>query len=207
MKTGTAPYQLISFVVDNSASCEREKFSALMGAFRRFAAAHAENESFAWELICYDAFEPSVAKSFDSAEISPVFLGRMPLLARATDKARERLLAKAAQLRAKGAVVHRPMLIVLSDGFTFDDAEELARSLDAMEREGKLTYLPFRLGSTLYTERMRAFDRVKHMIEIREGQIEGLLAFLDTLLVRRAELPVEQAMKLEKTDFEGWALL
>ena len=76
--------QLISFVLDNSASLPREKLAALMNGFRRLAA-QTDREALEWELLTYDGFSPAVAKSFSDAEIAPVRAGRMPLLERAIE--------------------------------------------------------------------------------------------------------------------------
>ena len=206
-KKNTAPRQLISFVFDNSASCSKEKLSALMRGFRQLAAEQAENTALCWELICYDAFQPAVVKEFDSAEIAPVRAGRMPLLARTVLTAVDRLAAKAAQLQAQGETLYRPMMFILSDGFTFDDTEEAVARLEDMEHSGALMYLPFKLTPKLYTERLQSLDRTKHMIEIKEGCIEGFFGFVRSVLERRAALGAEVGLKFQKSDFEGWAEL
>lgn len=198
---------LVSFVADNSPSVSRERLAALMSGLRRFSAAHAEDGALEWELICYDGFTPTVAKSFEDADISPVYAGRMPLFGRACRTAADRLLARAEALRAKGHTVPRPWLFLLSDGFTLDETEEVAAMLDTLEHEGALMYLPFRLSPTLTHERMQAFDRIKHMIEVKEGSTDGLLAFVEEMLTRRMALPADEPMQFQKTDFEGWALL
>lgn len=206
-KATRPPYQLISFVMDNSAACARETLAAMMSGFRRFAERQAQNGALEWELICYDTFECAPVKTFATSEIAPVFSGRMPLLGRATRTCADRLLARAAELREQGYAVHRPFLFLLTDGFTLDDVGEVAALLDAREREGALVYLPFRLSSQLHGERMQLFDRVKHMIEICEGHTDDFFAFVERMISLRAELPFDQPMKFSKTDFEGWALL
>ncbi len=201
------PCQLVSFVLDNSASCTREKMAALMGGFRRLAAETAQGEGVQWELCCYDTFAPAVVKSFDDTEIAPVSMGRMPLLSRAVTTASERLFARAEQMRAAGAVLTRPWLFVLCDGFAFDDTSALAAHLGEMEKGAQVLYLPFKLRPTLMSERLDVLDRTKRMIEITEGGIEGFFAFVGTLLRRRAALAPEEGLALSKSDFEGWAVL
>lgn len=204
--TINAPRQLISFVLDNSASCEREKLAALMQAFRRFAAVQT-GVPLEWELICYDGLSPAVVKSFEDDEIRPVFADRLPLLSRALETASGRLLARVSTLEREGVQTYRPLLILLCDGFALDDAEKTVCEIDAAEREGRITYLPFRLRHELLCDRVCAVDRIKHLIEICDGRIDGLFQFLETVLVRRAETSSEQPMHLGKEDFEGWALL
>lgn len=206
-KKNTVPRQLVSFVFDNSASCSKEKLSALMRGFRQFAAEHAEDPMLCFELSCYDTFQPAVVKEFDGAEIAPVRAGRMPLLARTVLVAADRLAAKAAQLRAEGETLYRPLMFILSDGFTFDDTEEAVARLEEMEHSGALLYLPFKLTPKLYTERLQSLDRTKHMIEIKEGCIDGFFAFVRSVLERRAALSVDVGLKFQKSDFEGWAEL
>ena len=207
-KTSEYPSRLlVSIVADNSPSVSRERLSALMSGLRGFAAAHAEDETLEWELICYDGFTPVVAKSFEDSDIAPVYAGRMPLFGRACRLAADRLLARAEALRAEGHTVPRPWLFLLSDGFTLDETEEVASMLDTKEHEGALMYLPFRLSHTLTHERMQAFDRIKHMIEVKEGSTDRLLAFVEEMLARRMALPADEPMQFQKTDFEGWALL
>ena len=199
--------QLVSFVLDNSASVSKEKLSALMGGFRRLAAEGEKYPGMEWELICYDGFAPAVIKSFHSAEILPVRAGRMPLLERAMQSAAARLVARAEELEKEGKEPYRPWLFVLSDGFTFDDPAAVATELDTWEKAGKILYLPFRLSQKLYNERMQALDRVKHMITVKEGGIESFFGFFAELLARRAQAGEEGALKFRKNDFEGWAEL
>ncbi len=199
--------QLVSFVLDNSASVSKEKLSALMSGFRRLAAEREKYPGMEWELLSFDGFAPAVIKSFDKEEILPVRAGRMPLLGRAMQTAATSLVARATALEKEGKTPFRPWLFVLSDGFTFDEPATVATALDAWEKEGKILYMPFRLSQKLYNERMQAMDRVKHMITVKDGGIESFFAFFTSLLARRTEAGGEGALKFRKNDFEGWAEL
>ena len=66
---------------------------------------------------------------------------------------------------------------------------------------------PFKLTPKLYTECLQSLDRTKHMIEIKEGCIDGFFAFVRSVLERRAALSVDVGLKFQKSDFEGWAEL
>lgn len=206
MTTG-APRQLVSFVMDNSASCQKEKLAALMSGFRRMMANGEKYPNAEFELICFEAFDPVLVKAFDEAEIAPVHAGRMPLLGRAVQAATERTLGRVEELKAQGVACHRPWMFILSAGFTFDDMEEVVTRLDTEEHAGNLTYLPFKLYPKLQTERMQTLDRVKHMIEILDGGIGGFFGFVDSMLERRSTLSPETGLKFSKSDFEGWAVL
>ncbi len=199
--------QLVSFVLDNSASVSKEKLSALMGGFRALAAEGEKYPNMQWELLAFDGFAPTAIKPFDSAEILPLRAGKMPLLGRAMQTAAERLTARAEELKNAGNTPYRPWLFVLSDGFTFDEPATVADTLDAWEKEGRILYLPFRISPKLYNEQMQALDRVKHMITVKSGGIESFFAFFASLLARRAEAGDEGALKFRKNDFEGWAEL
>ncbi|MBE6630278.1 MAG: hypothetical protein E7624_05445 [Ruminococcaceae bacterium] len=198
--------QLVSFVLDNSASVSKEKLAALMNGFRRLAASGAQYPFLEWELLTFDAFAPDVVKSFADAEIRPVRAGRMPLLRRATQVAADRLLSRVSELESAGEEVFRPWIVILSDGFTFDEPSAVVAQLEEMEQSGRLMYLPFKLSGKLYTERMQSLDRVKHMITIKEGQIDQFFTFFEGMLDRRAE-GAEGGLKFRKNDFEGWAVL
>ena len=202
-----APRQLVSFILDNSASCSKETLSALMGGFRRFGADPIAGVRLEWELISFDTFEPAVCKTFDSPDIAPVRAGRMPLLGRAIDLAVDRVDARAAMLRQNGENCYRPWVFILSSGFTFDETEQAVMRLDAMEHNGDVLYLPFKFSPKLYTERLQTLDRVKHMITVKEGGVEGFFAFVSTMLERRGALAPDAGLKFRKTDFEGWAEL
>ncbi len=191
--------QLVSFVLDNSASLPREKLAALMGGFRRLAA-KTDPDALEWELLTFDGFAPAVVKSFEDKEIAPVRAGRMPLLSRAIECAAERLYARAEELQG----AHLPWLILLCTGFAFDEAATLVTRL---EEERRVIYLPFKLSPTLHTARMQAMDRVKHMITIKEDGIDGFFAFFEELLARRAQAGAEGGLKFRKNDFEGWGEL
>lgn len=191
--------QLVSFVLDNSASLPREKLAALMGGFRHLAA-QTEPAALEWELLTFDGFAPAVVKSFEEKEIAPVRAGRMPLLSRAIEHAATRLTARAEELQS----AHLPWLIVLCTGFAFDDPVTLVTKL---EEEKRVVYLPFKLSLTLHTARMQAMDRVKHMITIKEDGIDGFFAFFEELLARRTQAGGEGGLKFRKNDFEGWGEL
>jgi len=199
--------QLVSFVLDNSASVSKEKLSELMGGFRRLAADAAKYPMLDWELLCFDGFAPTVIKSFEKTEILPVRAGRMPLLGRAMQAAAERLLSRYAVLEKEGKNPYRPWLFVISDGFTFDEPAEAATMLDGWEKEGRVVYLPFKISPKLYNGSMQAMDRVKHMITVKQGGIESFFAFFASLLDRRAQSGGDAALKFSKNDFEGWAEL
>ena len=207
MTTGNAPRQLISFVIDNSASCAKEKLAALMSGFRAMAAQSAQNGAFEFELSCFNAFAPAVVKPFEANEISPVYANRFPLLGRTVLAAVDRLAVRSKALQAQGVALYRPMLFILSDGFTLDDTEEMVSRLDALEHAGDIIYLPFKLSKKLSTERMQSLDRVKHMIEIKEGHIPEFFGFVSSVLEQRLALAPEVGLKFKKSDFEGWAEL
>ena len=191
--------QLVSFVLDNSASLPREKLAALMNGFRRLAA-QTSPAALEWELLTFDGFAPTVVKSFADTEIAPVRAGRMPLLTRAIEHAAQRLTERAEELNC----THLPWLVLLCNGFAFDDPASLVIKL---EEDKKVVYLPFKLSPTLHTARMQAVDRVKHMITIKEEGIDGFFAFFEGLLARRAEAGAEGGLKFRKNDFEGWGEL
>lgn len=192
--------QLVSFVLDNSASLPREKLTALMSGFRRLASEEQKHPMLEFELLTFDGFAPAVVKSFTDGEIGPVRAGRMPLLSRALQTAAERLERRAKET----GTPYRPWLILLCAGFAFDESAELVTRL---EEEGKVIYLPFKLSPVLHTARMQATDRVKHMITIKEHGIDGFFAFFEELLTRREQAGEEGGLKFRKNDFEGWGEL
>ena len=201
-----APYLLISFVVDNGPSMTEERLKTLMEAFGRFA--EAENSvRLEWELLTFDAFAPTVNKSFDGDGIKPVEANRFPLLGRAVLTAVDRLTARAEALREKGEVLYRPWIFVLSDGFTIDGMAEATARLETMEKGGELLYLPFKLTPKLLTERLQCLDRSKHIAEILPGQTDGFFAFVQRMIEQRGALSPDVGIKFAKTDFEGWAVL
>lgn len=202
-----APRLLVSFVLDNSTSVEPERLQQMTEQFRGFAAATAENADLEWELITFCDFAPTVLKSFTEKEITAPAPNGFPLLGRATKVALERLNARVEELRAAGVTVYRPWIFLLSDGFTMDNMTVSAARLDGMERSGEVLYLPFKFSPTLKTERLQALDRNKHMIEIKEGRLDGFFDFVMRMIEQRAALAPDVGIKFAKTDFEGWAEL
>lgn len=202
-----SPTLLLSFVVDNSASMQAGKLAELMPAFRDFATGMQERPDVEFELVLFDTFAPTVAKSFDSPKVNPVSGGKMPLLGRAIDLAGTRLFEREAALTAAERPVFRPWMFILSDGMTLDAMEESVNRLDSAERAGKLMYLPFRLSPKLLSDRLHYLDRTKHMIEIIPGHIADFFAFVAKMADLRRTLPADAPMKFSKSDFEGWAVL
>lgn len=198
---------LISFVLDNGITVPEERLQALTGAFAAFAEAQRENSGLEFELIAYDGFAPTVVKSFEQTAPDAVKAARFPLLGRATMTAVDRLISRVEALKAEGVTVHRPWVFLLSDGYTVDSMEEVANRLDGLERSGDLLYLPFKLSPTLMTDRLQYLDRSKHMIEIKEGGMDGFFAFVNRMIEQRASLEAGVGIKFVKTDFEGWAEL
>ena len=200
------PCLLISFVLDNGPSMTAERLNALTEAFARF------NESektvrLEWELLSFDAFSPTVNKSFGSDEIKGVAANRFPLLGRTVLAAAERLTARARALREAGEELYRPWMFMLSDGFTVDDMTEATARLEAMEKGGELLYLPFKLTPKLFTERLQCLDRNKHIVQILQGQLDGFFDFVQRMIEQRGALSPDVGIKFAKTDFEGWAVL
>lgn len=190
--------QLVSFVLDSGVALPTEKLAALTKGFERLLA--EENSLLEWELLCLDGFCPAVVKGFEDKALSPVRAGGLPLISRALESAAARLTSRAAALQSE----HLPWLILLSAGYSLDDP---APAISALEMEKRVVYLPFKLSPVLHTEGMRAADRVKHMITIKEDGIDGFFAFFDELLARRAQAGGESGLKFRKNDFEGWGEL
>ena len=190
--------QLVSFVLDSGVALPAEKLEALTKGFARLLA--QENSLVEWELLCLDGFCPKVVKSFEEGALAPVHVGGLPLISRALESAAARLTSRAAELQSE----HLPWLILLSAGFSLDDP---APAISALEESKTVVYLPFKLSPMLHTEGMRAADRVKHMITIKEDGIDGFFAFFEGLLARRAQAGGEGGLKFRKNDFEGWGEL
>ena len=195
---------LLSIVLDNGVRVSDDRLSSLMGGLRQLLVPREGVES---ELIVYDGLAPLVAKSFDSDQILPVSGGRFPLLARAAELALDRLEARKKALFDEGVPLYRPLLFLLTDGFCIDSTDELSARLEAAERAGLLTYLPFCLSEAPLCERVADIDRIKRMPRLLQGGTEGLFAFLSALIERRLAAPIEEGLKFSKSDFEGWAVL
>lgn len=200
------PCLLISFVVDNGPSMTKERLHTLMEAFQRFAEGE-KSVRLEWELLSFDAFAPTINKSFESDELTPVAADRFPLLGRTVLTAVDRLTARAKTLRDGGEELYRPWMFILSDGFTVDDMTEATARLEAMEKGGELLYLPFKLTPKLLTERLQCLDRSKHIVELLQGQTDGFFAFVQHMIEQRGALSPDVGIKFAKTDFEGWAVL
>ena len=175
-------------------------------AFAQFAESE-KNVRLEWELLAFDALTPAVLKSFDKDTLKPIEGNRFPLLGRTAFMAADRLIARAKVLREDGVELYRPWMFMLSDGFTADDMRDAAARLEAMEKEGELLYLPFKLTPKLLTERLQCLDRSKHIVEILQGQIDGFFAFVQRMIEQRGALSPDVGIKFAKTDFEGWAVL
>lgn len=202
-----SPRLLLSFVVDNSASMSEERLRELIGGFRSFAEVTKDEKGLEWEMVVFDTLTPLVVKSFEEGELRPVGAARFPLLARATELAAARILARAALLRKAKQEVFRPWLFVLSDGFTVDDMATVAMSLNESEARGELIYLPFRLSQGPLCQRLTELDRIKQMVRILPGEQARFFSFLSEMIARRTALPADRGFKFSKSDFEGWALL
>lgn len=201
------PHLLMSFVMDNSSCVSGECLGELVTAFRALAERTDLPCTPRWELLTFDAFAPVVVKSFDDKTIGPVSSRRFPLLGRAVRCAADRLMTRVNALKEAGETVYRPWMFILSGGFTADAMETATAMLDRLEKGGELMYLPFKLTDSLKTERMQCLDRHKHMIEIKGGQIRGLFGFIENMIGQRAALAPDASVKINKNDFEGWAVL
>ncbi|MBQ8341918.1 MAG: hypothetical protein IJY22_06065 [Clostridia bacterium] len=207
MEDNRTPRLLISFVLDNSCTVRADRLQALGEAFAKFGEAVAENTDLEWELMTFGGLQPVITKSFEDKALKAITPNGFPLLGRTVGAAADRLLARAAELKAAGHAVHRPWLLLLSDGFSSDSLEEIALRLDGLERGGEIMCLPFKLSPKLTTDRMQYLDRNKHMIEIKQGGLDGFFAFMLRMIGQRESLAADMGIKFAKTDFEGWAEL
>ena len=103
--------------------------------------------------------------------------------------------------------LYRPWLFILSDGFAYDEMEEAVARLEKADRDGKLLYMPFKLRSKIYTDRLQCLDRTKHMIEIKNGAVGGFFDWVAKMAQMRLDTPPTGGIKFSKNDFEGWAVL
>ena len=201
------PRTLFSFVLDNSPAVSDACLGAWISAFRALCDEMAQKQDFSWELVLFDALQPTVAKGFEDDAIAPVSACSFPLFSRAVSQACDRLLAHAVALAERGEILHRPCLILLTGGFSIDETEAVANRLDALERAEQIQYLPFSLSAQPLCEGLLAFDRVKHIIPIAPDGQEGFFAFIKGLIKQRDAQLAGEPLRLSRNDFEGWAVL
>jgi len=202
-----SPKLLISFVVDNGSSMQGARAEQMAAALQEFAAGMAQKPQIEWEMLQFGTFTPVVAKPFDGQAAVPFTAGKMPLLGRAVTAAMDRLEERTKALAAAGVPLYRPWLFILSDGFAYDEMEEAVARLEAADRAGKLLYMPFKMRTNIYTDRLQCLDRTKHMIEITGGGVGGFFAWVTRMAQMRLDTPPTGGIKFSKNDFEGWAVL
>ncbi len=202
---------LISLVVDNSAAVQGEKFEKIKSSLNDFCNALNESEAknIELEIICFDEFQPKVLKNFSRKEfdingLEPI---KMPFLGKALDIALTGLQARADFFSLNDTQVYKPWLFVLTNAYSFDDVDVVARDLKQAISEQKVLYMPFILSQRKIPDNVEDLALTKKFMRIKENSFDMFFKWFYDMAVKRATTPNGVPVKFERAGFEGWAIL
>lgn len=199
---------LVHLMIDTSASVEgtkRDAFESAMNNFLEYVANTFHAAALEIAITCYDDFEPQRLSAFTTVE-SKVDLPyeRFPLLGRTLFNVLSNVEKRVNELIIDNQSYYKPWIIILSDGISYDKADDALNKFSSMDFAVKPVMFPFLLSSNKVNENARTFEHHKHFVEIRDHRYNQMFQWLGDLIKTRLNTPVDQKMTLNKSQMLEW---
>lgn len=202
---------LISFVLDNSAAVQGNRFEKIKAALTKYFEKMSVNSvnNIELEIVVFDEFAPVVYKSFkDSVEnVSNLEMFKMPFLGKAINLAMDNLLQRVEYYKNLEVPLYKPWLFVLSDAYSFDDLEGPANRLKTAVGEGQILYMPFILSQKKIPHNIEPLMTTKRFMRIKDNAYDLFFDWFYNMSVKRATTKLGDSVKFDRSGFEGWAIL
>jgi uncharacterized protein YegL len=162
-----------------------------------------------YELVSYEDFSPRVLKKFSDEEVNINLLtaGKIPFLGRAINLAIDDLEKRVNQLKEVETKLYKPWLIVLTDGQSFDDTNQVSDRIKVMNSYGDILFIPFALSTSDISDKLDSLSKLKFFIKVGENKYSYFIKWILELIVSRLTTPLNENVKIEKNSFDGWAIL
>lgn len=206
------PKLLINFVIDNSISMKGEKIENFRVAFKTLIDELSLGDLkryVEYEIVAYEDFNPRVLKKFTDEEVNINLLtaGKIPFLGRAINLAIDDLEKRVNQLKEVETKLYKPWLIVLTDGQSFDDTNQVSDRIKVMNSYGDILFIPFALSTSDISDKLDSLSKLKFFIKVGENKYSYFIKWILELIVSRLTTPLNENVKIEKNSFDGWAIL
>lgn len=202
---------LISFVLDNSAAVQGDRFAKIKAALNNYFEKMRESgiKNIELEIVVFDEFSPAVYKAYsdDLDNISDLEMFKMPFLGKAINKALDDLISRYDYYKSHDVPLYKPWLFVLSDAYSFDDLDEPANRLKTAVAEGKILYMPFILSQKKIPLNIEPLLTTKRFMRIKDNAYDLFFKWFYDMSVKRASTPIGDSVKFDRSGFEGWAIL
>lgn len=202
---------LISFVIDNSAAVQGEKFEKIKAALMNYEKAMKESDvdNIEIEIVTFNDFDPIVINKFGDMNIDYDNLNvfRMPFLGKAIDLVLQDLLKRVEFYNTLEVPLYKPWLFVLTDAYSFDDLEEIAKKIKQHVAENKLLYMPFMLSKKKIPTNIEPLLSTKKFMRIKENTYDLFFNWFFNMTTKRANTELGESVKFDRSGFEGWAVI
>ncbi|MDR1094375.1 MAG: hypothetical protein LBL66_09545 [Clostridiales bacterium] len=196
---------LIQCVVDNCATMKGEKITKLADALSKFGARATAAPAIEYSLVVFDALQAKTRKNFTGAEPpDSLSAGGLSFLNKALGLALNTLEARIAEVRASGAELFKPWLILLTDGKNVGDMSGAVNRLNGMLAAGRLTYFPFQLGDNDMDDSLSGLLKIRRPLSIIGNRYAELADWIFNTAKARVDTPISQAFSLDPKSLEGW---
>lgn len=212
MQENQHPKLLINFVIDNSISMKGEKIDTFKVAFKSLIDELSLGDfkrNVEFEIVTYEDFNPRVLKKFtdDEVNINLLTAGKIPFLGRAINLAIDDLEKRIVQLKESETKFYKPWLIVLTDGQSFDDTNQVSERIKLLNAYGDILFIPFALSTAEISDKIDSLSKLKFFIKVGENKYSYFTKWILDLVVSRLSTPLNENVKIEKKSFDGWAML
>ena len=205
------PRLIITMILDNSAAFQGEKFEKFKKAFndclKKFKESHVSNIDF--EVIAYDEFSPKVLREYQDEDFKCAELEafKMPFLGKSIETAIRDLNSLDEYYGEKNVPIYKPWFFVITNAYSFDDVDDGVRAMKEYFTTHKVLYMPFILSQRKIPANVEPLAKIKSFMRIKENAYEEFFNWFFEMVTKRASTSPDQAVKFDRADFEGWAII
>lgn len=196
---------IIGFVVDNSASLVSEAQQYFYQAFNEFIS-KLDKSFVKYAITTFNDFGPKVIKSYDDInyDVAQLKRNKMPYLGKALTKSFD---VQKSYLELNRKFQLKPWQVILTTGRTYD---EIDGALNVIKEKSSYDFflLPIALNKldlSDYYDNVR--KAIKKPITLTNENFDKLFSWLESMINKRLNTPVETGIKLNRDDLEGWAYI
>jgi len=205
------PRLLITMLLDNSAAIQGKRFDEFKAAFEKCLQKFKETNptNIDLEIIAYDEFSPKVLKAyrdedFKCKELEPF---KMPFLGKAIEVAIKDMSLIDEYYGERNVPIYKPWLFILTEAYSFDEIDNGVNMMKEYFKNQKVLYMPFLLSHTKISQNVEELTKLKPFMKIKDNSYEAFFEWFFNMAIKRASTPPETAVKFDRSDFEGWAIL
>jgi len=197
---------LVSIIIDNSSSMKGAKLTQLKNALQQFQDILHQANHLEYSLIAVEGLKAKRIKVFKDPQIGHLVEGGLALLNQTIHLSLTDLQERLNQLEKEGISYHKPWLIILTDGQSYETISDAVLKLKLLYQKGSISYFPFTLSNGKIDDRLDELMSLKKPIEILNSQYEHFFKWLLDTILKRLSTPRALSIKLDSNCFDGWTV-